>query len=189
MEDMFMSLSRFIKEKMVPAIKKGLTPGEIIRITGNPKDLERMDDLLVRHAIYKSLEENPVEKLTITEEVLEEAVRITKEELKNLGEDRFPQIAKEIFDFDYDLKIVITDEQINKAVLAQLLQQTLGILVQAGLPIQDTMRELFDTLGLDGDRLVQQQEQPQEQGAEQIPTGTPPAGISQTPNPATNVPV
>jgi hypothetical protein len=87
------------------------------------------------------------------------------DELKTQGEDRFPQISKKLFDTDFDISLEIGDEQINKGVMVQQLIQAMGILGNLGMPVADVAREIFDTLGLDAERLVQKlQPMPQTPG-------------------------
>lgn len=157
-EDLMLDMSKFIKDKMFPIIKKELKKGgkkEVIRITGDPKILEKLDKKLAENLVYDELNNNKALQLGATPEVVEGAIKLLADRQKEHGEDRFITIIDELLDEDYDIKIVITDENINRAGMAAMLKDTMGILAGAGMPIRNTIKELYDTLGLDGESLIQ----------------------------------
>jgi len=116
------------------------------------------------------------------EEAEDQIIETTKQgimdELAKFGKDRFPEIDRKMFSTDFDVLVSIGDEQINKAVMAQTLNQTIGILGKVGLPIIDPLRELFDTLGMDGAKVTEAIAEAQEmQKIQQEAQMAPPAPI------------
>jgi len=160
-EDLMLNLGDFIQEKMLPIIKKKYLAkkGELIRVTGDPKIFQKLDEAFIRNQVYKNIEAmSATEKQAMRDSGIdiETFVQQGMEQMKALGEDRYIPIVEDLFDIEYDIKVVTSDESINRAVMASMLQNTLGILASSGLPIRDTLKELYDTLGLDGERLVQE---------------------------------
>jgi len=160
-EGIMLELGKFIQKKMIPIIKKELKKdvGQIKRITGDPEILEKLDRAFIENKVYSQLESmTPFEKEQLLaqgitpETLVEEGVKSIKQEL---GNDRYIPIVDELLDTEFDVKVTITDESINRSVMAKMLQDTMGMLSSAGLPIRNTLKELYDTLGLDGEHLIQ----------------------------------
>jgi hypothetical protein len=156
-EEIFLDLEAFLQTKVLPAIIKRLKKrkGEIQRITGDPEILKKIDDVLVENMVNAKLNE----MIAMGEQVMPGMDVLMKQEamaeIAKQGGDRFVPIIDELLDSEYDVKVVITDENINKASMAQALQGILGTLAQAGMPIKKTVRELFDVLGLPADLMTE----------------------------------
>lgn len=175
-EDIFLDMERFLKNKVLPIIKKELKKEDIIRITGDPEVFKKMDEIMAKNLIEQKkieLYEKTGMELSPEQEAL--YMQETMDNLKKQGSNRFVPVVDELLNEDYDIKVVITDENINKASMAQMLQNLIGILVKAGLPIKKTVRELFDSLGLPADMLV-----------EDMPSQVPQDGMAGTTPPAIN---
>lgn len=196
-EDLMLNLAEFIQEKVLPIIKKELKAkrGELERITGDPDILRKLDEAFVRNKVYENINAlSPTEKEMLAETGLdiETIVQQGVENMKSMGEDRFIPILDDLFDTDYDVEIVITDESINRSVMANMLQQTLGILAPLGLPVKNTLRELYDVMGLDGENLVQDMPAipPMAQGQTPDQAAVGPGGMANSvPQPSDAVPV
>lgn len=161
-EDLALDLGLFIKDKMLPIIKKELKremkkdKSYFMRITGDPKIMEKLDRKLAENAVYSMINNLlPSEKAQITPEVMEMMIQEAITQVAESGEDRFIPLVDELLDTDFDVSVSIGDEQINKAALASMLKETLGVLASSGLPIRNTLKELYDVLGLDGENLIQ----------------------------------
>ena len=166
MEGIFLSLSKFIEKKMMPIINKNLTDKEVVRITGDLDDLKEIDQKLVKNKVRNDIAEMPLSKrMNVTPEVMQEMIAGEMKALEGQGDNRYVEIAKEIFSTNYDISITPADEELNKAVMAQSLTSVMGILAQSGLPIKDTLKELLDTLGLPAERMIK--DQPEETPAQQ----------------------
>lgn len=171
-EDIFLNLEKAFSEKIVPIINQELSKEEIIRITGDVKDIKLMDAKLAKNWVYNKLntelKEKGIMSLQSTEE-MQQAIDMASKEMEAMGGDRPMPTFDELFDTEYDIKITVTDETINKATMAQTLQNVMGIMAQTGKPIDPVMYELFDVLGYDAERIMGQiSQQPQQQG---IPAG------------------
>jgi hypothetical protein len=156
-EDIFLSMEKYIEEQILPEIIKELKKNkkEMVRITGDQQIFKKIDEVLVQNAVNQKLSEYEDAGNIVTPEMEMDYKEETMQEIKKLGNDRYIPIVDELFDTEYDVKVVITDENINRATMAQMLQGTLGILAQSGMPIRKTIRELYDTLGLPADLLVE----------------------------------
>jgi hypothetical protein len=197
MEGIFLALKKVLEEKMVPIICQIIKDNDIIRITGDVKALKELDEQLAQNLAYQKLNDmknDPVGKMQLEQGVMDmvqqglpmaeaenQLIEMTKQgimqDLSTQGEDRFPQMSKKLFDTEFDIGIEIGDEQINKAVIANTLNQAIGILGKVGLPVVEPMKELFDTLGLDAERLTKGMAEAQQQMAAQnampAPVGQP----------------
>lgn len=160
-ENIGFAIEELIEEKVVPIINKLLKKGSVLRITGNPADFEKIQDNLIRNAVYNKLNEAIAAGEYVDQMVIDSEIQRLTEELRAQGEDRFLTVD-EPFDMDFDIDIQITDEQMNPALMAQSLTQALGIAAQfpgSTLNSDEVLKEIFSTLGLDGDRFIQAKEQ------------------------------
>lgn len=160
MENIKLSIVRLIEDKIIPIIKQLIKDGDIIRITGNPNDLRELDYKLAEQLVYKEMEDfksaNGVYPFTTEDEMNAEIEKVVKS-LGEQGEDRYIEARKKLFDTEFDIDIQIGDEQMNKALMVQALDKSVSTLVNAGVPVsmlKDPLIEMFDTMGLDGDKLV-----------------------------------
>jgi hypothetical protein len=139
--------------------------------------MQKIDRKLVENAIYKQVEAmGAYEKLQLNDEILEQMIQQGVAQLSEMGEDRFIPIIDELLDTDFDISITIGDEQINKAALAGMLKETLGMLAGAGMPIRNTLKELYDAMGLDGEALIEEMPEQAPQQLE-IPVGQEPQTV------------
>ena len=117
--------------------------------------LKKIDEVLVENMVNAQLNQ----MISMGEQVMPGMDVLMKQqamdELAKQGGDRYVPIIDELLDSEYDVKVVITDENINKASMAQALQGILGTLASAGMPIKKTIRELFDVLGLPADLMTE----------------------------------
>lgn len=160
MENIKLSLVRLIEDKMIPIIKQLIKDGDIIRITGDPSDLQELDKALSEQLIYRKADEmknqTGMYPFEAPEQMDSEIGRITGE-LQKMGTDRYVETTKKMFDFEFDIDVVIGDEQMNKALIMQGIDKAVGTLLSAGVPVsmlKDPLSEMYDAMGLDGDRLV-----------------------------------
>jgi hypothetical protein len=161
-ENLGFALEELIEQHYIPIIKKILKKGDVIRITGNPSDLERLQEKFVRNEVYRAAADFIAEGGLVTDDELDEEVIRLTEELNELGEDRFVTVTDKAFDTEFNIDIQISDEELNPALVAQSITQALGIAAQfpgSRLNVDEALREIFDSLGLDGERLIQAQEE------------------------------
>jgi hypothetical protein len=206
MENLKMSLAQMISDKFLPIIRKIIKKGDIIRITGDISDLRVIDEELVRNYVYAQVNQMKTEPngqakiekdlftlidqgMTLEEaekEVVQSYIKEAMDELQKMGEDRYVELSKFLFDTEYDIQVTLGDEQVNRAIVMAGLDKAVNTLITAGVPIsmlKDPLAELFDVMGLDGDKLVskideaemEKQKQAQllqeQQQQQQAPTG------------------
>jgi len=160
MEDLFLNLAKFIELKMMPIINKELSKEEIVRITGDLDDLKEIDKKLVRNKVFKDIEEMPNrERMQVTPQVMEKMIQEEMDAIGEMGDSRWIELTKDIFNTEYNIEISPQDEEMNKAAVAQQLTSIMGLLAQNGLPVKDTLKELFDTMGLPAEKLTKEQPQ------------------------------
>lgn len=180
-EDIFLDMEIFLQTKVLPAIIKRLKKrkGEFQRITGDPEILKKIDEVLVENMVNSQLNT----MIAMGEQVIPGMDILMKQQamidLSKQGGDRYIPILDELLDNEYEVKVNITDENINKASMAQALQGIIGTLASAGFPIRKAVRELFDVLGLPADLMVEDMPQaPQIPGAVPQPNQIGPIGQS-----------
>jgi hypothetical protein len=201
-EGISIALSKFLEQKVTPIIQEIIKMEGVIKFSGDPKDIDSLDDKLAKNYLYYEMEKYrsqygvyPVS----TEEEIDQKISEIKDELRRAGSTRYLRMDedyKKIFDTDYDIAIEMDDERINPSVQAQQLVQLMGIIAQAGYPIDAPMAELLDLMGLQSSRITQQmiedkkklqraqaQQQMQgEIGGEVLPEA-PEGEVTQQPNP------
>ena len=172
-ENLGFALEELIEDHFIPIIKKILKPGDVIRITGNPSDLERMQEKLVFNEVARAANDFlATGGILMPEQIAGEVERVSSE-LNEQGEDRYVEVNAGAFDTEFNIDVQIGEEELNPALIAQSITQALGIAAQfpgSKLNVDEALREIFDALGLDGDRLIQAQEtlgEPQAELAQQ----------------------
>lgn len=162
LENIYLALAKFIKKKVIPIIIETLEDGEIEKITGDPQAIEKLEKPFVRNLVRAQNNEsflNTGQYLYQSEQEEEMAIQqLIVEMNKQYGNKRFIPIIKAAFDTDYEVRIDPANDVINKGVLANQLTNVMNMLTGAGVPItelKDVAQELFDTMGLPGEKLVE----------------------------------
>lgn len=187
-ENLGFSIEELIEKKIIPIVNKILTKGSVIRITGNAADFDKIQGKLIGNYVYANADKAIKSGQFITEDMIDEEIIRLYTELKSQGNNRFLTVD-EPFDADFDINVEIKDEEVNPALIAQSLTQALGIAAQypgSRINVDEVIREVFDTLGLDGERFIQSQEtlgDAQAQQAEQEQMAQM-GGVGQAPNEA-----
>jgi len=179
MEGIFLNLKKVLEEKLIPIIRDTIKNGEIVRITGSVDALRELDRELAKAVIYEKKEKEFADFLARTpltsiddanaaiqkfEQEQEMEIEKLATEMAQYGEDRFPELRKDLFNTEFDIDIEIGDEQINKGVMVNQLIQAMNILGGLGMPVDGVAREIFDTLGLDAEKMVQKMQPQTQQG-------------------------
>jgi hypothetical protein len=156
-ENLGFSISELIEKKYLPIIRKILRPGDVVRITGNPADLQRIQKKPIENEVHRAAQEAIDSGQIVTEEMMDQSISKLTEDMNSFGEDRFIKLDSNVFDDEYEIDIQIGNEELNPALVAQSITQALGIAAQypgSRLNIDEALREIFDVLGLDGERLI-----------------------------------
>jgi len=157
-ENVGLSIKEMLEKKLIPLINKVIRPGDIIRITGNSKDFELQEDKYIKNAVYQKANDAINSGLILMPGEMEAEIDRMKEEFKTMGGDRYLAITDNAFNTDYDIDIAIGDEELNPALIVQSMTQALGIMAQfpgSKLDVDEVMKEIMDSLGLDGNRFIQ----------------------------------
>ena len=173
-ENIGLALKQMIEEKMVPIIKKVLKPGDVIRITGAPKDFEIMEEKFIKEAVYSEAQKFIENGGVLLPEEIDAQIENLKAEMRSMGEDRYVQINDKAFDMDYDIEVQVGEEELNSALIAQSITQALQVAAQfpgSKIDVDEALKEIFDTMGLDGNRLIQAQEELGEANARESAMG------------------
>lgn len=174
-EGLGMFLARWLRYHALPFITKQLKLGDVVRITGEWGEIAQIDEWNVNRELIDHIEKQTKKnKLVNPQQIAFERQRAMAKTEK-MGLDRFITVDKKFDPVDWDVEIVITNEEINKPVLMQNLVSMLGMVppnLQGGI-----VREIFDLVGLDPYQLQTAQngplaQQPQPQG-QPSPQGQP----------------
>jgi len=185
-EQIGMFLQRWLKGHFIPTIMKNITKGDIIRMALEDEELLAWDEMLVNQALYEKLEKIMAMGIIINPEEVEIEKQRLMERMKNSGKERFVHLLHDLDFMDYEVAIDITNESVDKGVIAQNLIQALT----AAPEYRDAiLPQLFDIMGLTFTRSKQQapimqpgQQQPQGMNGQPAGAGVPPAS-PQTQNP------
>ena len=161
-ENIYLNLAKFIKEKVVPIIIETIKDGEIEKITGDPQAIAKLEEPFVRNLVRSKNSQAFMETgqylYQNADQEQQAIVQLMQEMNKQYGNKRFIPILKQAFDTDYEIRIDPAGDVINKGVLAKQLTDVMNMLSGAGVPItelKDVAQELFDTMGLPGEKLVE----------------------------------
>ena len=161
-ENIYLNLAKFIKEKVVPIIIDTLKEGEIEKITGDPQAIAKLEEPFVRNLVRTKNAQAFMETgqyiFQNAEQEQMAIAQLMQEMNKQYGNKRFVPILKQAFDTEYEIRIDPAGDVINKGLLAQQLTNVMTMLTGAGVPItelKDVAQELFDTMGLPGEKLVE----------------------------------
>ncbi len=126
-------LERLLKRHLIPAILDEMDNGQILRITGNTKELEELDQLIIDNNLETAKVAYFNEHGFMPEaEDLDAAKKKARKELDSLGNNRFLKFAASAFDPEMDLEIVVTSEKMDKSLVVQALRDVL--LASARIP-------------------------------------------------------
>jgi len=140
-ENVGLFLERLFKRHLIPLIIKDLKNGEVLRITGDPEDLEIIDETYENY-VLNSKNLTPLEKVKLRRKI--------REQLEKWGNDRPLKVLKSVFDVDYDVEVYVTAERFDPAIILRNLNDFLlsyGRLPQADIDIiNSVVREYLNTL-------------------------------------------
>lgn len=185
MEGLEISMEELI-HKMLPIIKKLLGKGTIVRMSGDPEELRELTLDAARTLVYnrffarKGAIPPEFNRLVAQGVPVDQVLEITAKQLAaqlDTDDSRFVEAYGELLDDEFGINIVVGDAEMNKGMVAQTLVSIMPMMAQAGLPIKDELRRLFDVLGLPADEMVKDmpQQAPMTPGAVPV-QGQLPAG-------------
>lgn len=144
-EQIGMFLQRWLERHALPTIFKNITQGDIVAMAMEDDELFAWDEALVNQALYEELDRLDKLKVIVNpDEIIMEKQRLM-ERMKNSGDQRFVEILHDLDFTDYDVAIDITNESIDKGIIAQNLMQALTTAPEYRDSI---LPQLFDIMGL-----------------------------------------
>lgn len=161
-ENIGFALEELIEDHVIPIIRQLIKKGDIIRMTGNAADFEKIQDKFIDQEVYTKAKDYIAAGGLLTDEEMEAEKESLRATMNRQGEDRFLEITDKAFDTDFDIDIQIGEDKLNPALIAQSVTQALGIAAQfpgSRINTDEALKEIFDSLGLDGNRLVQAEEE------------------------------
>jgi hypothetical protein len=150
----------------MPTIFKNISQGDIVAMAMEDEELTAWDEALVNAALYEELDKQLSQGVLINpEEVAMEQQRLL-EKLRASGNERYVQLLDNIDFMEYDVAVDITNESVDKGVIATNLIQALTAAPEYREVI---LPQLFDMMGLTFTKPITP---PQPQGMNGQPAGT-----------------
>lgn len=161
-------LERWTRNHAMPIAFKSLRRSEIIRLSGNPEDLRALDEMVINAMLVDEVEKIEKEGGTIDPQQVELERQKAIASLATMGKDRYYSKLEKLNPADWDVKVYVTNESIDKNVIAK----NLIFALQAAPEYKEGILEgLFDLMGLDQNMLRNKQVLPQGQPQGEAPQG------------------
>jgi len=165
-EELGFAISQFIEELLLPALFDTLTDKEIIRITGDPKELRIIDNAVIDSMVNDEvLKFHKANGYYPSGSEIDQFKERQTDVFRKQGRDRWLDIKKKLFKpedlLDY-VEIFVTSESFNKVVLAKQLNDLLISYSNVGGIDIDTDKvtaEIIDLMGLSSERFLRSPEQ------------------------------
>lgn len=155
-EDVGLFLKRLFENKFIPLLLQTLTDEEMVKITGEPKDLEDLDKLYVDKLVNREIAKLYRKTGIMPEPAIVDAYKTARiRKLAKQDDVRFVKINKRLLK-DVDVEVYVTDESFDKSVVVKQLNDlllTYSRIAQAQgvqLPVNDIFRYILDLMGLKG---------------------------------------
>uniref|UniRef100_A0A6M3K8C6 Portal protein n=1 Tax=viral metagenome TaxID=1070528 RepID=A0A6M3K8C6_9ZZZZ len=174
-EELGFSISQFIEELLLPSLFDTLKDGDIQRITGDPKELQVLDEAYIdnrtNEEIIKFHKKNGYYPS-------KDEIEYTKQKIRSVyrkqGKDRWINIKKKLFSSENlvdSIEVFVTGESFNKMVLSQQLNDLLlNYSNVAGVNIDSDkiVAEILDLMGLSSQRFLRSQEEIEKMQQQQL---------------------
>lgn len=171
-EQIGMFLQRWLERHAMPTIFKNIKQGDLVAMALEDDELLAWDEALVNQALYEEMNRLMfgMGMIVNPDEVKTEKDRLM-EKMKSGGKERFVKILQNINFMEYNVAVDITNESVDKGVIAQNLIQALT----AAPEYRDSiLPQLFDMMGLTFAK-PQQQPQPMLQNGQPAGPGAQPS--------------
>lgn len=169
-EGVGMFLQRWLKRHGLPIIAKTLKKKDIVRMTGDVQELEKLDNNIANGLLKKKITEVMEAGGILDEQQVAQEKQRIMDELAKQGEDRFIKLLQDPDFTYYDVQVYVTNEEIDKGVLVQNL---LGSLQLAPEYRDVILPQIFDVMGIDSTLLKAATPQPTEGQPTQGGVGVP----------------
>lgn len=169
-------IERWADRHFLPIIMKNIKIGDVIRVTDEVEYLRERDQMVVDSLLIEAVTELQQNGVYVSPEVILRERELALRKLSRMGNDRFVELKNKLDLTDYEVKVYVTNEEMDKAVMGQSL---LTVLQSVPDPqVQRTvLRQIFDLMGLDVNSLTPevQPSAPQPQGPQGAPEVAPQA--------------
>lgn len=144
-EQIGMFLQRWLQRHAMPTIFKNISKGDLISMALEPEELLAWDEAIVNKAVYEAISNKLNNGILVDpDEVILEQQRML-EKLKNAGSERFVNLLDDLDFLEYEVAVDITNESVDKGVIATNLLQALTAAPEYR---ESILPQLFDMMGL-----------------------------------------
>lgn len=165
-EELGFAISQFMEELIVPTLFDSLKDKDIIRITGDPKELKIIDnavvDSMVAEEVIKFKKKNGYYP---TGQEIDQFKERQTNVYRKQGRDRWLDVKKKLFSSENlldSIEIFVTSESFNKVILAKQLNDLLvsyGNIAGIDVDTDKITAEIIDLMGLSSERFLRSPEQ------------------------------
>ncbi len=141
-------LRRWMDRHALPIIAEGTTAEDIIRIEGDDDNIKQIVERVVTKAAQTTLAEDFYSKGIIPTE-MDIQLAIESAEKKLTGKDMFIKLVDKLMAEHVDTTIYFTNEELDTAVTVQNLMSLIPLAPEYR---EDTIKQIYDLLGLDQPR-------------------------------------
>ena len=179
-ENLGMFLSRMFERHLIPLILETIKDEEIVAIVGSPKELKEIDENYLNNLSNKETIKFFLENGYFPDpNFIEDFKSLFRENFDKLKRTRYLKINKKMLEsWEYEIRVDVTGEAFNKAVMVQQLNSLLmgySRIPGANLDVDAIMKEALDLMGLGGARFISKPED-----RPQVPTVEPSIPAIQT---------
>lgn len=144
-ENYALNLQEFFNDLVLPELLTELTPEHIMRFTGSPEELERLDeaaaDIFANENVFNRFLKGQIPNIVTQAEDKQKALN----EYKKLGENRFLKIKDKLYsDINFEFDFNLNNEQVDPATVMQNTFTVLQALAQNPALLDDPrLKPLF----------------------------------------------
>jgi len=181
-ENFALGIRDFFNELVLPQLMRDLTKEHIMRFTGSPQELMKLDNMGSELYANEFIKSRILNGHNITAEEVDAAKRKFVSEHKKLGQNRFVKLKDAFYDdVQFEFDFIIDNEQADPQIMASNLQKVIGDLASNPAILQDPRLKLLyfkfaekigvstAELDLADDQANQQQQAVQQQQLQQQP--------------------
>ncbi len=154
-EGVGLGLERWIENQFFPLVAQTLTIGDLIRMHCTEEQLKELDEQNVNKLMYEQLAAIQEAGLFVDPNQAQMEIQRALAQLKSHGTDRYVELLQDIDLFNYDVKVYVTNEGIDKSVISSQLGTAMQVAGSLGMMdlVITLMKEQFDLMGLDSSNI------------------------------------
>lgn len=157
-EEFGMAFSQFFENFILPHLPEEYDAEETIRVTGDASDLWTLDEAYVNHLVNSQVLDYVKKNVSVPPaDVIEREKKKALDKLKRMGRSRWLKLTKELQEQEYGLEVVVVNERIDRALIAQQLKElyaTASANPNSKYDPDRIMEETLRLIGLDAGRLA-----------------------------------